>query len=177
MGFLVTIKNAPIKLIDRLLKKLNVSRNTFFTFILTLISFYICVDRIVEVLLLIFTGVSSSYWGPFRYSLALVCPALAFAFAPKSSFCDNKRKKVTYAYVYFTAIYIIAMSMFVQWSNQGLWLLLLSVPNYPNIITQFPSMVRHAFSAIALYLPLTTFYPFLRNKILLGIEDSSELTK
>ncbi len=177
MGILVAIKNAPMKIIDRLLKKLNVSRNTFFTFILTLITFYICIDRIVEMLLLIFTGVSSAYWGPFKYSLALICPAFAFAFAPKSSFCDSKQKKTTFAYSYFTAIYIIAMSMVIQWLNQGLWLLLLSVPNYSNIITQFPSMVRHAFSAIAIYLPLTTFYPFIRNKILLGIDDSTELTK
>lgn len=171
MGILVTIKNAPMKLIDSLLKKLNVNRNTFFTYILTLISFYICIDRIVEMLLLIFTGVSSAYWGPIKYSFALLCPAFAFAFAPKSSFCDNKQKKVTIAYVYFTAIYIIAMSMIVQWTNQGLWLLFLSVPNYSNIVTQFPSMVRHAFSAIAIYLPLTTIYPFVRNRILMGIND------
>ena len=177
MGILVTIKNAPMKLIDSLLKRLNVSRNTFFTFILTLISFYICIDRIVEMLLLIFTGVSSAYWGPIKYSFALVCPALAFAFAPKSSFCDNKQKKTTISYIYFAALYIIAMSMVVQWINQGLWLLLLSVPNYSNIITQFPSMVRHAFSAIAMYLPLTTVYPFVRTRILMGINDSSELTK
>ena len=45
-----------MKLIDKLLKKLNVNRNTFFTFILTLFSFYICIDRIVEMLLMIFTG-------------------------------------------------------------------------------------------------------------------------
>ena len=177
MGILVAIKNTPMKLIDRLLKKLNVSRNTFFTFILTLISFYICIDRIAEMLLLIFTGVSSAYWGPLKYSFALVCPAFAFAFAPKSSFCDSKQKKTTFAYSYFVAIYIIAMSMVIQWINQGLWLLLLSVPNYSSIITQFPSMVRHAFSAIAIYLPLTTFYPFMRNKILLGVNDSTELTK
>ena len=177
MGILVTIKNAPMKLIDSLLKRLNVSRNTFFTFILTLISFYICIDRVVEMLLLIFTGVSSAYWGPIKYSFALVCPALAFAFAPKSSFCDNKQKKTTISYIYFAALYIIAMSMVIQWTNQGLWLLFLSVPNYSNIITQFPSMVRHAFSAIAIYLPLTTVYPFVRNRILMGINDSTELTK
>ena len=70
-----------MKLIDKLLKKLNVNRNTFFTFILTLFSFYICIDRIVEMLLMIFTGVSSSYWGPFKYTLALACPAFAFAFS------------------------------------------------------------------------------------------------
>ena len=177
MGVLVTIKNVPMKLIDSLLKKLNVNRNTFFTFILTLISFYICVDRIVEMLLLFFTGVSSSYWGPLAYSFAIVCPALAFAFAPKSSFCDNKQKKLTYAYIYFTSIYIIAVSMIVQWVNQGLWLLFLSVPNYPNIIMQFPSMVRHAFSALALYLPVTTAYTFIRTSILMRIDDSMEKVK
>ena len=177
MEVLVAIKSIPMKLIDRLLKRLNVSRNTFFTFILTLISFYICIDRIVELLLLFFTGVSSDYWGPIRYSLALVCPALAFAFAPKSSFCNNKQKKLTYAYIYFTSLYIVALSMIVQWTNQGLWLLFLSVPNYSNIITQFPSMVRHAFSAIALYLPVTTIYTFIRTSILMRIDDSMEKVK
>ena len=166
-----------MKLIDKLLKKLNVSRNTFFTFILTLISFYICIDRIVEMLLMIFTGVSSSYWGPFRYTLALACPAFAFAFSGKSSFAHDRNHKLTLFYVYLTALYIITTSMFTQWINGGLWILFLSVPNYSNIVTEFPSMVRHAFSAIALYLPLVTFYPFITKKIILGIDDSTEYRK
>ena len=153
-----------MKLVDKLLKKLNVSRNTFFTYILTLISFYICIDRIVELLLMIFTGVSTSYWGPIKYTLALACPAFAFAFSPKSSFSDNRSKKVTLFYMYAIAIYIIVISMFTQWLNAGLWVLFLSVPNYSNIITEFPTMVKHAFQAIALYLPLTTFYPFIVKK-------------
>ena len=171
------IGNSLLKLFDKFLDKLNVNRNTFFTYILTLISIYICVDRIVEMLLLIFTGVSSAYWGPIRYSFALVCPAFAMAFAPKSSFCDNRSKKVTMVNIYISTIYIITISMITQWVNKLLWILLLSVPNYVNIITTFPSMVRHAFSAIAIYLPLTTVYPFLRNKIFLGINDSAELQK
>ncbi len=176
-NFLGLITNPIIKLIDGLLKKLGVSRNTFFTFILTLISFYICIDRIVEMLLLIFTGVSSSYWGPIKYSFALLCPAFAFAFSGKSSFATDKKTKVTLFYAYISSIYIIVVSMITQWVNQLLWILFLSVPNYSNIVTEFPSMVRHAFSAIALYLPLTTVYPFIRNKILLGIDDSSEQIK
>ena len=117
-----------MKLVDRLLKKLNVSRNTFFTYILTLISFYICIDRIVEMLLLIFTGISSSYWGPIKYTLALACPAFAFAFSGCSSFAHDKAHKVTLFYSYITAIFIIAISMVTQWLNAGLWLLFLSVP-------------------------------------------------
>lgn len=166
-----------MKLIDKLLKKLNVNRNTFFTYILTLISFYICIDRVVEMLLMIFTGVSTSYWGPIRYTIALACPAFAFAFSPKSSFAHDRAHKVTLFYVYLTAIYIIAISMFTQWLNAGLWIAFLSVPNYSHIVTEFPSLVRHAFSAISLYIPLVTFYPFIRDKILLGIDDSQEKIK
>ena len=55
-----------MKLIDKFLKKLNASRNTFATYVLTLISVYILVDRVVEMLFLIFTGVSVSYWGPIQ---------------------------------------------------------------------------------------------------------------
>lgn len=166
-----------MKLLDKLLKKLNVNRNTFFTYILTLISFYICIDRIVEMLLMIFTGVSSSYWGPFRYTLALACPAFAFAFSGSSSFAHDRSKKVTLFYTYITAIYIITISMLTQWLNGGLWVLLLSVPNYANIITEFPSMVKHAFCAISLYLPLVTFYPFVVHTIIKGIDDSADMVK
>ena len=51
-----------MKLIDKFLKKLGTDRNTFATYILTLISIYIVVDRIVEILFMVFTGVSHSYW-------------------------------------------------------------------------------------------------------------------
>ena len=92
MGFIKTIGNSLDnilgKTLDKFLKKLNVSRNTFFTYILTLLSIYICVDRIVEMLLMIFTGISSNYWGPIKYTLALACPTFAFAFFGSSSFSD-----------------------------------------------------------------------------------------
>ena len=43
-----------MKLIDKFLKKLNVNRNTFATFVLTLLTFYLAIDRIVEMLIMIF---------------------------------------------------------------------------------------------------------------------------
>ena len=43
-----------MKLIDKFLKKLNTDRNTFVTYILTLVTVYLAVDRIVEMLLMIF---------------------------------------------------------------------------------------------------------------------------
>ena len=141
MNFLKSIPNALDnilgKTLDKFLKKLNVNRNTFFTYILTLVSIYICIDRIVEMLLMIFTGISVNYWGPIKYTLALACPTFAFAFFGSSSFANNRGIKVTMFYVYMIGIYIITISMLSQWLNMGLWLLFLSVPNYTYIITNF----------------------------------------
>ena len=74
-----------MKYIDKFLKKLKTNRNTFATFILTLITIYLCVDRLVEMLLMIFTGVSVSYWNPIVYTLALACPIFAYLFSGNSS--------------------------------------------------------------------------------------------
>ena len=59
-----------LKLLDKLLKKLKTDRNTFFTYILTLITIYLVVDRFVDLLIMIFTGLPSSYWNPIQYTLA-----------------------------------------------------------------------------------------------------------
>ena len=51
-----------MKIIDKFLKTLGTSRNTFATYILTLVTIYLAVDRLVEFFLIFFTGVSYSYW-------------------------------------------------------------------------------------------------------------------
>ena len=151
-----------MKYIDKFLKKLNTDRNTFATYLLTLFTIYIVIDRIVEMLLMIFTGVSYAYWGPIQYVLALACPTFAFTFCPKSKFAKNKAYKVTLFYVFITAFYVVAISMFTQWLNMGAWLLLLSVPNYTELITEFSDLVTPALIHISLYLPLVTIYPYFK---------------
>ena len=118
----------PMNVIDKFLKKLNTSRNTFATYVLTLISVYLAVDRIVEMLLMIFTGASYSFWGPIEYTFALACPIFAFLFSGKSEFASSYAQKVTLFYVYIIGLAIIAVSMFMQWLDLGIWLFLTSVP-------------------------------------------------
>lgn len=151
-----------MKYIDKFLKWLNTDRNTFATYILTLATIYIMVDRIAELVMLFFTGIGLSYWGPIAYTFAIACPIFAFLFSGASQFAKSNNLKITYLYLYCIALYVIGISMAVQWINGGLWLLFLSVPNYADIITNFPELVRPAFQAIALYLPLTTFYPLFK---------------
>lgn len=165
-----------MNLIDKFLKKLNTNRNTFATYIFTLLTFYIAIDRIVEMLLMIFTGVSTSYWGPIKYTLAIACPVLAFSFSGSSAFADSKAKKITLFYTYLIGLYIIMLSMVTQWVNMGCWLLLISTPNYVNIVEEFPSLIKHAFCAISLYFPLVTVYPFIK-KIILDLDDSLDVKK
>lgn len=165
-----------MKYVDKFLKKLNTDRNTFATYVLTLITAYLAIDRIVEMLLMIFTGVSYSYWGPFQYTLALACPVFAFLFSGPSKFANTKNKKVTLFFLYIIGLYIIAISMFTQWLNMGAWLLLMSVPNYMDLITNFSDLVTPAMRSISLYLPLATIFPMFK-WIHFGVNDNADQIK
>ena len=147
-----------MKYLDKFLDKLKTDRNTFFTYILTLISIYIAVDRVIELLFMCLTGISLSYWGPITYAIAFACPIFAFLFSFSSKFVKDTTQKFAFLILYLIMLYIMALSMFVQWINQAGWLLLLSVPNYVEIVTDFYIEVKRAFCAIALYLPVTTFF-------------------
>ena len=165
-----------MKIIDKFLKKLGASRNTFATYLLTLISIYIVVDRIVEMLFMIFTGVAVSYWGPFQYTLALACPVFAYLFSPSSEFASSKSMKVTLFFTYIVTLYIVAISMFTQWINRAAWLYLISLPGYTELVENFSELIKPALSWLALYLPLTTFYGIIKF-IKLGVMDSKDQTR
>lgn len=163
-----------LKLLDKLLKYLKTDRNTFLTYVLTLVTSYLVIDRIVEMLLMIFTGMAVSYWGPITYALALACPVFAFLFSGSSKYADSDEIKLTFFDVYIISLYILIVSMFTQFFNQLGWMLFLSVPNFTYIVTNFYSLVKPAFSALALYLPLTTFYPVIK-WLLTTVHDTKTL--
>lgn len=157
-----------LKYIDKFLKFLKTDRNTFLTYILTLLSIYFVVDRIVEMLFIIFTGIGTSYWGPFMYTFALACPVFAFLFGFASKFASSNNMKSTLFNLYVIALYIIGISMVAQWINGLIWFGLLSLPGYPVLATEFSELFRPALTAIAIYLPLTTapkLFSFLYKKV------------
>lgn len=163
-----------MKIIDNFLKKLGVSRNTFATYILTLITVYLAVDRITEMLLMLFTGVSYSYWGPLKYTIALACPMLAFAFSIPSEFASTKSKKVTLFYIYVIGLSIIAISMFTQWLNMGAWLLLVFNPGYVDLVTDFSDLVRPALTSLTILVPVLVI-PKIFNFLYFGVNDSKDM--
>ncbi len=165
-----------MKIIDKFLKKLNASRNTFVTYILTLISVYLVVDRLVEMLFMIFTGVAVSYWGPIQYTLAMACPVFAYLFSPSSEFATSKNMKVTLFLTYVVTLYIVAISMITQGLNRMVWLFLISLPGYTELVTNFSELIKPALTALAIYFPLTTFYGVYK-WIRLGILDSKDQSR
>ncbi len=150
-----------MKYIDKFLKILKTDRNTFFTFVLTLLTAYIVIDRVVEMLILFFTGMSVSYWGPIAYTFALACPIFAFLFSYPSKFCKSDENKISFFCTYCICLYIIGISALVQWLNYFAWLGILMLPNYGEIITEFSDLIRHAFTAVSIYIPLVTFYKLI----------------
>ncbi len=163
-----------MKFFDKFLKFLKTDRNTFLTYILTVITIYLAVDRLVEMLLMFLTGVSVSYWGPIQYTLAIACPIFAFLFSGSSSFVKAADMKIPFFYMYCIALYIIGISMVVQWMNLICWLLFMATPGYVSVISNFSNLVQPAFQSIAVYLPLVTFYPLFK-KLFTWINDTKDL--
>ncbi len=151
-----------VKLIDKFLKFLKTDRNTFMTYILTLLSAYILIDRMVELLFIIFTGVGFSYWGPIKYTLAFACLTFAFLFSGPSKFSSSDLAKYRIFHTFFVSFYILIVCAVVQWINQAVWAGILSLPNYPELATEFYYLFRPAFTALGLYIPLVTFYKVLK---------------
>ena len=163
-----------MKYIDAFLKKLKTDRNTFLTYILMLISVYIVVDRLIEIIFIATTGISLSYWGPLKYSLAILCPVFALQFSFSSKFVTEDTKKLSFLYIFVIGFYIIVASMIIQWINQICWVLLFSVPNYSYIIQNFFELIKPAFSAVAWYIPITTVYPIFK-KCYTWINDTKDI--
>jgi len=163
-----------LKLIDKFLKALNTDRNTFVTYILTLFTIYFVVDRIVEILFMFFTGMSVSYWGPIMYTFALACPVFAFYFSGCSKFIKNDDTKISFFYLYCIALYIIGISMLIQWLNTLGWVLITAVPNYSFIAANFPELIGPAFKSLAIYIPVLTV-PALFRFLYMNVNDSKDL--
>ena len=106
-----------MKIFDKFLKFLKTDRNTFLTYILTVITIYLAVDRLIEMMFMILSGVSVSYWGPLQYTLAIACPIFAFLFSGSSTFVKADQMKLGFFYLYCISLYIIGISMVVQWFN------------------------------------------------------------
>lgn len=165
-----------MKIIDNFLKKLGTNRNTFITYVLTLITIYLVVDRVVEFLLMLFTGVSYSYWGPIQYTFALACPLFAFVFSFASQFVPTKKHKVILFYFYMINFAVLVISMFTQWLNMGAWLLLVSNPGYVDIITNFSDLVRPALTSITILIPVLII-PKVFSFLYFEINDSLDMTR
>lgn len=165
-----------LKIIDKFLKLLKTDRNTFVTYILTLITLYLTIDRITEILLMIFTGIGCSYWGPIKYAFAFACPIFSFLFSCSSKFAKSEETKLSFFYLYVVTLYILIISMFTQSLNAGCWILLLSAPAYPTIATEFSSLIAPAFRSISLYLPLVTFYPVIK-WLITTISDTPDIVE
>jgi len=160
-----------MKYFDKFLKLLKTDRNSFCTYVLTLCSIYVIVDRFVEFLLILFTGVGSNYWGPIRYSIAYVFVIFAFQFSMSSKFIRHDADKRHFFYWYCIGLYLVTILMAVEWINRLCWLGLLFLPGYTELVTNFAYLIRPALSSLALAVPLLTWRN-LFNKLYMGVNDT-----
>lgn len=160
-----------MKWFDKLLKVLKTDRNTFLTYTFLLISIYIIVDRLVEFLLIVFTGVASNYWGPIKYAIGFAFPVFTFLFSMSSKYIKCDDDKLGWFYAYCISLYILIITMLTEWINKLCWIGLLSLPGYTTLVNEFAFLIRPALSSIAIALPLSTWF-ILFKKLYAGVNDT-----
>lgn len=151
-----------MKILDGFLKILKTNRNTFIAFVLTMLTAYFVVDRVVEWVIICTTGMATSYWGPITYTIAFACTAFAYAFAIPSKLSKSDNTKIYFFYTYCVALYILFISMVIQTVNYLGWFGLLYLPNYKTFFMNFSGLIRPAFTAISIYIPLITGYKLVK---------------
>ena len=151
-----------MKLFDKFLSKLKVNRNTFLAFLLTMITAYLVVDRIVEWIIICSTGVATSYWGPITYTLAFACAIFAYLFAVPSKLPKSNNDKISFFYTICVVLYILFISGVVQLVNILGWVGLLSLPKYEEFFMNFSDLIKPAFTALAIYIPLIPGYKLVK---------------
>ena len=126
-----------MKLFDKFLKILKTDRNTFATYILLMVTIYLIVDRVFEVLLIITNGVAYHYFEPQVYGLAFLAPIFCFLFSFSSSFIKSDGDKHKWFYAYCIELYILAVCMLIEWINKMAWFGILQLPNFNNFVIDF----------------------------------------
>ena len=58
------------------------------------------------------------------YTFAIACPVFAFLFSGNSKFASDDNKKVTLFVAYYISLYILGISMAVQWINKICWIVI-----------------------------------------------------
>ncbi len=163
-----------LKILDKFLNALKTDRNTFFTYVLSLLTVYFLVDRLIEFAFIVFTGVAYYYWSPIMYTVALACCVFTFAFAMKSKFVKVDQDKVKWFNRFVIEFYILVILMFTEGINKLLWMGFISVPNFTGIVQNFGFLISPAFGSLAIMLPLLTGGTIFK-KLFLDINDTRKV--
>lgn len=146
---------------DSFLQKHNIDKATLIAYVFTLLTIFVLINRIYEVFYTIITGVASSYWHPILYALALICPAIAFAYACSSKFAKTLGHKVKFAVWAGSSFYLIIFTMLIQWCNKLIWMILVKVPSFAYVIANMPETILPAIRYGTIILPIFTIPIFI----------------
>ena len=151
---------------------LKTDKNTFLGVIFSLITVYLVVDRFVEVMLMIFTGIGIHYWSTVEMLIAIVMPFISYLLIIESKYITYKEIKVKIFNIYTIAFIFLALSCIVSQVNSIGWTLFFSAPKYQRVIIEDYRIIRQALSALAIYFPFVlTYYAYIWPAVFIQTND------
>lgn len=140
-----------------LLKPLKINTNEFFAYIFGAASVVLAIDRLFQYIRVFFTGEFATYWSTWGYLGALACPFLAYIFICASPKSKTLRDPMHYFVFFSLCMYAIVIGMISQWTNEGIWLVLMKFTNLKYLIAHIPETINPAVGALSILPPFLTF--------------------
>ncbi len=140
-----------------LLKPLKINTNEFFAYVFGAASVVLAIDRLFQYIRLFFTGEFAFYWSTVGYAIAIACPFLAYIFLCASPKRKTLRDPMHYFVFFSLLLYAIVIGMIAQWTNEGLWYIVMKYSNLKIIIRTMPEIIGPAIGALSILPPCLTF--------------------
>lgn len=145
------------KKFDKLLDKFNIDKSTFISYVFLLLTLYIVIDRVYEMIYVAVVGVATVYWHPIVYALAFLCPLVAFMYGCSSKqIAKTPGHKIKLILMCGFSFYIMVVSMLIQYVNKLIWMVLVKVPSFTYVIENMPEVIMPAVRYGSLLLPIFT---------------------
>ncbi|MBQ9280338.1 MAG: TraM recognition domain-containing protein [Clostridia bacterium] len=140
--------------IDAILKPFNIDLNSFFTYVLGIITVCFAFDRVLELFCVLFSGQFVSYWSPAMYTLVLFILVSGYAVICASPYCKTITDPMRFYLYYSVAFRIICGVMVAQWVNEACWAVLMEFSNFKYIAINLPELITPAITSLTFVFPL-----------------------
>ena len=98
---------------------------------------------------------------PYAYAVFLTFPCISYSYAVNTKLIVGRPKRIKWFQLTVSAFYIIVTSFFVSCLNGALWWIVDLIPNYKEVLKEFPELFGQSFKTICFAIPFAYLFSLI----------------